>query len=63
MKVLRYMHNALITLFMALSLPIVGLLVLIAKLIRFEGFCSFKELGLIWFSTFLDVWKRADSRG
>lgn len=62
MKVLRYMHCALITLFLVISFPIVGLLVVISKMIGFKGFCTFKELFLIWTSACMDEWKRVDNR-
>lgn len=63
MKVLHILHNILITLFLAITLPIIGFCVLLSKLICFDRFCSFKELGLTWLSTLIDIWKRVDSCG
>lgn len=56
MRILKTIHNAIITLFMALAYPIVAILSLIAMAIRFDGFCTIKELNGIWADAIKVLW-------
>lgn len=57
MRILKIIHNAIITLFMALFYLVVLVFSLIAMVIRFDGFCTIKELRSIWRDTIRTLWK------
>ena len=57
MRILKIIHNAIITLFMAIFYMVVLVFSLIAMAIRFDGFCTIKELRSIWLETIRTLWK------
>lgn len=57
MRILKIIHNAIITLFMAIFYMVVLAFSLIAMVIRFDGFCTIKELRRIWLETIGTLWK------
>lgn len=56
MGIVKKVHNAIITLFMCLAYPIIAVLSLIAMAIRFDEFCTIKDLNIIWADTIRMLW-------
>lgn len=56
MRILKITHNAITTLFMAIFYMVVLGFSLIAMAIRFDGFCTIKELNGIWADAIKVLW-------
>lgn len=55
-RILKTAHKVLITIYLAIVYPIVGLLSLISMAIGFQGFSSIKDWHLIWVDCVKTLW-------
>lgn len=62
LKILKILHNAIITVYMVIIYPIMALMSLLAMLIGFEAFSTLIDWHKIWVECFKDVWSINNQR-